>query len=71
MSVEQAIETLQGAVKTAKGRSALSVLETELQAGGGTREKASTGDRGGFPGAKDTVRRMMAARSSAKGGGTA
>ena len=38
--VEDAVKTLRGAVRTAKGRAALDVVEGELQAGGDTREKA-------------------------------
>jgi hypothetical protein len=70
VSVEEAIQTLEGAVKTAKGRAALSVLQTELQAGNG--QKAAPPNRGGFGAAKSTVRDMIAARAAgARGGGTA
>lgn len=70
VSVEDAIKTLEGAVRTAKGRSALLVLRNELQAGNG--QKAAPASRGGFAGAKGIVRDMIANRAAgAKGGGTA
>jgi hypothetical protein len=73
LSVDEAVTTLAGAVKTAKGRAALDVLKTELQAGGSAAsKKAAPPSRGGFGGAKGIVRQMQANRAgSARGGGTA
>lgn len=66
--VEDAVKTLGGAVKTAKGRAALGVLEQELQAGPGVRSKgASDSSRGGFAGARSTVRQMVANRDTKDG----
>jgi hypothetical protein len=66
------IEQLEGQVRTAKGRAALEVLKTELQAGNDAGKKAATASRGGFADAKGTVRQMVANRAAgARGGGTA
>lgn len=70
MSAGDAIETLKAAVKTAKGRAALGVLETELQAGGeDARAKANDGKRDGSPSFKGLVNK--ARDDSARGEATA
>lgn len=65
MSPEEALGVLREAMKTQKGRAALDVVETELQAGGGAREKSADSPRR-MP-SKDKVAAFLGGRDSARG----